>query len=125
MKHRTSHRRRYGKSLEQRVWRSLRDNPGERPGLIAERLGVTPMAVSKTLERLTVKDAVRGEGCTHARKYYAVGIEPDDMRGTSVETIAALKRFSRARRDPSKIKHKPRVKHSHALDKVWSERNAG
>lgn len=95
----SGHRRdRYGKTLEDRVWYWLGKNPGARPKDVMAHFEIKKAAASHCLRRLTWKGSATVVGKTHAVRYTATSQRPDDLRGTSINTLLTLQKHTVARR---------------------------
>lgn len=113
-------KRERGRTVEQRAWWVMHSRPEElwRPSTIAAALGISVRAASNTLRRLLWKDVARREGKTHAVRWYATGVRPDDLRGTAVGSGAVFKAKAKARRKPRSKAPRAR-KSTVALDRYW------
>lgn len=107
--------RKNGLSLEQRAWKVVkRSSSGMKPREVAKILDVHPYAASQALRRLYNKGAMTRKGWTLSLVYTAVGVMPDDMRGTSLGSSKALLVNDRRKSAPIRM---PKARH--ALDKAW------
>lgn len=108
---RTHHKRRYGQSLAQRLYRLLRTTDGMRPGDVRRALGIREAQATHAMARL-VEDGIARRIWGERRNWtvlWALCIDakpPHDMRGEN------------SSRTQFKVKRPPTYK-SHPLEQSW------
>lgn len=92
-------KRQRGRSLEERVWHWLRrQNDAVRLSHVMAEFSVGHASASNCLRRLVHKHSAVRLGRTVSVHFKALPNKPEDMRGTSVNTLHALQMHSAARR---------------------------
>ena len=79
------------------MWFWLRRNPQSRPKDVMVHFGIDKPSASHCLRRLVWKGSATSTGKTHAIKYVATEVRPEDMRGTALNTLRVLQKYTAAR----------------------------
>lgn len=87
-----------GRSLEERVWYWLRRQEGAvKLADVCSAFDLNRRAASSCCRRLVAKGSAVRHGNTVNVTYQPTDICPDDMRGTAINTLRVLQRYSKAK----------------------------
>lgn len=91
-------KRRWGLSLEERIWNWLHKRDECRLREVMDKFDIDRFSASNCMIRLVNKGSVKRTGRTHSVRYRALGRPPLDMRGTSINTLRTLQKYTCAKK---------------------------
>jgi len=115
---RSAHARYRGQTLEQRVWRFLRENGTTKMRDVADAFEISRDSAGTALRRLCNKGSATVEGGTCNVRYTATDQKPEDMRGLAPGSVKVFVKVAKDRRNPNKRRYHPTYEPTHALERA-------